>query len=210
MNKYKETFITWNKVAKVYQDKFMDLNQYDGTYDVFLNTLPKKDASVLEIGCGPGNITKYLLSKNNELQIKGIDIAENMIQLAKKNNPLADFEVMDCRFISNINEKYDAIMCGFCLPYLSQKDCTKFILDCKALLNDDGVFYLSFVEGDYNNSGFISGSSGDRAYFYYHDLNFLKKEFNNCGIEIIETYLIEYKKPDGSIELHTVLIISCV
>lgn len=34
MDKYKETFETWNNVASMYHDKFMDLDLYNDTYDV--------------------------------------------------------------------------------------------------------------------------------------------------------------------------------
>ena len=56
MDKYKETFKTWNKVASLYEDKFMDLDLYNNTYDYFCE-LVKDNAKILEIGCGPGNIT---------------------------------------------------------------------------------------------------------------------------------------------------------
>ena len=80
---YKETFDTWNKVAKLYQEKFMDLDLYDDTYDTFCAELPIENATILEIGCGPGNITKYLLNKRPDFRIEGIDISPNMIELAK-------------------------------------------------------------------------------------------------------------------------------
>ena len=91
MNNYNETFSTWNKIAELYQEKFMDLTMYNASYDRFIELL-NPNARVLEIGCGPGNITRYLLSKNNDFKIKGIDVAPNMIKLAKKNNPTADIE----------------------------------------------------------------------------------------------------------------------
>lgn len=83
MDKYQETFDTWNKVATTYEDKFMDLDLYNDTYDIFLDLIPRKDASVLDIGCGPANITKYLLSQTPNLKIKGIDISKNMVKLAR-------------------------------------------------------------------------------------------------------------------------------
>ena len=33
-NRYTETFETWNKVAALYQDKFMDLDLYNDTYEL--------------------------------------------------------------------------------------------------------------------------------------------------------------------------------
>ncbi|NHN24601.1 class I SAM-dependent methyltransferase [Flavobacterium jejuense] len=207
MDKYKETFDTWNKIAQIYQDKFMDLDLYNKSYDSFLELIPKKNACILDIGCGPGNITKYLLSKNANLKIKGIDISENMIKLAKKNNPLAQFEVIDSREIDSLHQIFDAILCGFCIPYMSQSDCLKLIIDCYNLLNNSGVLYLSFVEGDYEKSGFISGSNGNRAYFYYHNLEFLEKILKENLFEVSRLYFEKYKKTDGSEEKHTILIV---
>lgn len=36
MNNNQETYQTWNKVAKLYEEKFMDLALYDQSYDLFL------------------------------------------------------------------------------------------------------------------------------------------------------------------------------
>ncbi len=126
MDNYQETFETWNKLASLYQDKFMDLELYNESYDAFCNSIAKDNAKILEIGCGPGNITKYLLSKRPNYQIYGIDVAPNMIELARENNPTARFDVMDCRNISEINQDFDGIVCGFCLPYLSEGDGENF------------------------------------------------------------------------------------
>lgn len=206
MDKYQETFQTWNKVAEIYQDKFMNLDLYNDSYDVFLDLILKTNSSVLEIGCGPGNITKYLLSKKADLKIKGIDISENMIELSKKNNPTAEFEIMDCRKIESLNKNFDAIICGFCIPYLSNNDCKKLISNCKYLLNDNGILYLSFIDGNYENSGYISGSNGDRTYFYYHNLNNLEKALKSNHFVINKLIPINYIKIDGTDEIHTILI----
>jgi tRNA G46 methylase TrmB len=63
MDIYKETAATWNKIALLYQGRFMQLDIYNETYDFFCNSISKNAPAILEIGCGPGNITKYLLSK---------------------------------------------------------------------------------------------------------------------------------------------------
>ncbi len=176
MDRYLETFETWNKVASLYQDKFMDLDLYNETYNFICNSISKDKAKLLEVGCGPGNITKYLLSKRPDFNIFGIDIAPNMIELAKKNNPTASFELMDCRLISKLKGKYDGIICGFCVPYLSLTDIAKLIKDCYNLLNEKGLIYISFVEGEPSKSGFQVSSSGDRIYFYFHILDQLTKK----------------------------------
>lgn len=84
-----------------------------------------------------------------------------MIALAKKNNPTARFAVMDIRNMDEIKTTYDGIVCGFCLPYLSQTDSQKLITDCYSLFNEEGLLYISFVEGNPNESEFKTTSSGD-------------------------------------------------
>lgn len=206
MDTYKETFDTWNKVAKIYQDKFMHLDLYDDTYDIFCDQLNIKNATVLEIGCGPGNITKYLLNKRPDFKIEGIDISPNMIELAKANNPTADFTVIDCREIDKLQNKVDGIICGFCFPYLSKFDSSKLVKDCGNLLYDKGLLYISFVAGDYNKSGFQVASSGDRAYFYFHPLDGLMNELTNNNFETIKLINKNYKKNIATEEIHTIII----
>jgi len=69
-----------------------------------------------------------------------------MIALAKINNPTAHFELTDCRAIDRLETKFDGIICGFCLPYLSEEDSAKLLLDAATLLHKNGLFYISFVE----------------------------------------------------------------
>ncbi len=205
MNRYKETFETWNKVASLYQDRFMDLDLYNETYDFVCSSITKKNAKLLEIGCGPGNITKYLLSVRPDFDIFGIDIAPNMIELAKKNNPTASFAIMDSRHIDEITTKYDGIVCGFCLPYLSHTDSQKIITDCYNLLNEDGLLYISFVEGDPSKSDFQIGSSGDRSYFYFYNLNDLYRQLVENNFDELNIFKVEYKKNETDIDIHTIL-----
>lgn len=84
MDRYQETFKTWDKIAQIYEDKFMGLDLYNDTYDIFCNLISKNNPYILEIGCGPGNITQYLLAKNPNFRITAIDNSENMIKLARK------------------------------------------------------------------------------------------------------------------------------
>src|SRR5687768_12495213 len=90
----------FNKYAREYQDKFMTVSSYQEPLNLFCDLISKEDAKILDIACGPGNVTKYLLSKKPELVVRGIDLAPNMVLLAQTNNPGASFEVMDCRSIS--------------------------------------------------------------------------------------------------------------
>jgi len=203
MDSYKETFETWNNVAAVYQDKFMDLDLYNDTYDYICNSA-KPNAKLLEIGCGPGNITKYLLSKRPDFDILGIDIAPNMIEFAKKNNPAAEFIVMDTRKISSLTTRYDGIVGGFCLSYLSLAESKELITNSYDLLNENGLIYLSFVEGDPAESGFKTGSGG-RVFFHFHTLEGLKKQLIEAKFGELQIFKVKYKTSETTFDIHTIV-----
>lgn len=204
MDRYEETFETWNNIASVYQDKFMKMDLYNDTYDYICNSVTKPKAKLLELGCGPGNITKYLLSERPDFDIFGIDIAPNMIELAKKNNPTANFAVMDVRQINSLKIKYDGIIGGFCLPYLSHIESKDLISRSYDLLNESGLIYLSFVEGDPGKSDFKVGGGG-RVFFHFHSLDNLKKRLIATKFDEIRTFKVPYKTSETGKDIHTVL-----
>lgn len=205
-DRYAETFKTWDKLAPLYQDKFMDLDLYNESYDFICNYLTADKAKILEIGCGPGNITRYLLTKRPDFDISGIDISPNMIELARKNNPSARFDVMDARDIGNIKTKFDAVICGFCLPFLSPADGLKMLKDAAALLNPKGLIYISFVHGDPRDSDYRTGSTGDKVYFHYCDKEELKAQFQSDNLQVIKLFELLYNPSESRMETHTIMI----
>ena len=184
----------FNSYAKQYQDKFMSFDLYHDSFDLFCKLIKSKNASVLEIGCGPGNITKYLLSKRPDFKLLGIDIAPNMIQLARINNPSASFKEMDCKNISEIKLKFDAIICGFTLPYLTKEEASKLIEDASVLLNPNGILYLSTMEDFYSKSKLKSPSSNESIalFTYYHEADYLSEFLQKNNFKILEILRKDY------------------
>lgn len=184
---YRTTHQTWDKVAAAYEAGFMDVSAYADSYDAFCALLPRPGARIFEIGCGPGNISRYLLAQRPDFRLEGIDVAPSMVALAQANNPTARFRVMDARAIGTLPGPYEGIMCGFCVPYLAQEDVAQLIGDCAALLPGGGVLYLSALEGDYATSGYEAGSTGDQAFVYYYpaaDLHVLLRHHGFTGLTV--------------------------
>lgn len=206
MNPNDNSVKIWNKIAQLYQEKFMNLSIYNQTYDAFCDAIRKSNAAILEIGCGPGNITRYLLAQRPDFQITGIDSSESMIQLAQTNNPDAHFLVLDALEINTLNKQYDAIICGFCLPYITPALCDDFIAKIHSLLPSEGVLYLSFVDDDESKSGFQNNSQGDKLFFNYHTSSNIETRLLKNGFEEPTVFLIEYLKSDQSKEIHTVML----
>ncbi|MEO6758642.1 MAG: methyltransferase domain-containing protein [Saprospiraceae bacterium] len=198
---------TFNRVAQEYQDKLMDLDLYNDGYETFCQLVSRPNARIFEIGCGPGNITRYILNKRPDYAVTGIDLAANMLKLAKKNNPNVNFKVMDCREIDRIREKFDGIICGFCLPYLSETEGLKLIADCFNLLNPGGIFYLSTIEGDYAQSKLETSSNGQhKVFMYYYPEAYLKRALLENNFEVLEVYRKLYGLTNGPDDTHLIFI----
>lgn len=175
----------FDKSAKIYQDKFMDVSLFAETFNLFCNHIEADNAEILDIACGPGNITKYILDRKPDYKVLGIDLSPKMLDLAQANNPTALFQLMDCRDIGQIEKRFDGIICGFCLPYLVREEAVDLIVQASQLLKPRGVFYLSTMEDDYSKSRFQTSSTGDQVYVNYHQENYLTEAFQANNFEII-------------------------
>lgn len=109
-------------------------NIIDWNSDLYLRfanerTQPSKDlvarirdltpASVMDIGCGPGNSTEVLAHTFPKADITGIDSSEAMIQAARKALPAVRFEVRDAR---DLEGEYDLIFSSACLQWIPDHD----------------------------------------------------------------------------------------
>ncbi len=207
MDKTKTTVDIFNKHAQLYQDKYMHLDLYHDTFDLFCQHVVQENADILDVACGPGNITQYLLKKRPDYKILGIDLSINMINLAKLNNPQAEFQQMDCRDIDTLDKKYAGILCGFCLPYLSKVESIKLIGDAARLLTSGGVFYVSTMEeNDDNQSGIKTSSTGDQLYMYYHRAEDLTHALQENEFKIIDLQRRTYPAQDGKVTTDLIIL----
>ncbi len=196
------TVATFNKAAQRYQDKFMDVGLYHTSLDTFCRNLAP-NARVLELGCGPGNITRYLLDNLPSIDILATDLAPNMLTLTQKNCPEVATQLLDCRalgaLVSNDSSTtpltgFDALIAGFCLPYLNRENVNQLFTDIKAVCRSKAFIYLSTMEGSYQNSGKQTSSQGDSVYTYYHERDWLTETLKQHGLQVIE--LLEQRYPD--------------
>lgn len=197
----------WDNLADLYNKVFSDIHLYDETYDSFLEMLKQDNASILELGCGPGTITSYLLEKKPKLQIVGTDASPRMIEIAKNNMSNVLFRVMDCRDLKELDTKFDGIICGFCIPYISVEECEKLLQDSFDRLNADGVLYLSFIEGIPEKSGYEKDSNGaNEMYVNYYLAKKMKLNLMKLGYESCKLFQRNYTRRNGIEEIHSIVL----
>jgi cyclopropane fatty-acyl-phospholipid synthase-like methyltransferase len=206
VDKTREAIEVFNNAAEWYNQKFSVLDLYDDTYDALLMLIKKPEAEILELGCGPGNITRYLLSKRPDLKVLGTDLAPKMLEVARQINPSARFELLDCRDIWKLKEKFDAIVIGFCMPYLPKEECEILIKDCAEKLNTGGVLYFSAIEGENSKSAYEYSSDGkSKCFVNYHEEAYLQNSLTENGFKTLNVFRKPYPK-GNTVQSHIVFI----
>ncbi len=188
MNKNKIAVEVFNEKAELYQEKYMDLRPYHPSFDRFCDYLHNPQAQVLDLACGPGNITHYLLQGEPNYRILGVDLAPKMIELAQANNPTAEFRVMDALAIDQLSLAFDGVVLGFGLPYFSRENASLLFQKIYQILAPQGILYLSTMIGDYASSAWQTGSDPTKKIFmYYHETAQLKASLAEAGFEVLAT-----------------------
>ena len=188
MNQIQRVEELFDMFASEYETRYMDVSLYHNNLDTFCSSMENKSGHVLDVACGPGNLSKYVQSKLPGANLLCVDIAGQMIQLAKKNVPKARFLRMDCRQIGGLNEKFDGIICSFVMPYLSKKESEALIEDAADLLHPNGLIYLSTMEVDIAFSEIKSSSSGmgPKVEMFYHQSDHLVNALHTHGFDLID------------------------
>lgn len=86
----------WNAVADAYAEELydeLDGKPYDREVLDRFAAAASTDLPVLDLGCGPGHVTAHLARLG--LRMRGIDLAPEMIRVARARNPALDFEIGD-------------------------------------------------------------------------------------------------------------------
>jgi len=197
---------TYDCCAHVYEQSFMDMSPYKNTVDEFCNLLPSVKSKILDLGCGPGNFSKYLYDFKGFHNIYGIDLSNEMIKRARKNVPAAYFEVEDIRKMTIRPAFFHGVLASFCIPYLSYHETEKLVSDIWKVLKPSGILYMSCMEGV--KCGFEQTSfSGEMAvYIYYYTENFLTEVMEERGFHVLNVYRQPYLEVNGSISTDLIVI----
>lgn len=96
-------------------------------------------AKVLDLGCGSGLLSRWLVDQRWD--VAGVDFSEELIAIAKQENPEIDFSVADVRSTPYSDGAFDVIVSGLVLHYL--QDLAPVFMEVSRILMDDGVFIFT-------------------------------------------------------------------
>jgi len=130
----------YSELAEIYDQLYLSLFNYEQDAE-FVDSILKKYQiqEFLEIGCGSGHLAQLLVKKG--YKITGVDLHEEMLQIARERLPGVDFIQQDIRKLK-FDRKFDAIIAmGRMFTYMTtNEDVEKSIHSIARCLNQDGIF----------------------------------------------------------------------
>jgi len=141
----------WDFWANKYDRLWVQKYSLKPTRDYITTVIEKNrnsEASItlLDIGCGPGELIEQLENHFDNIEVTGIDFSKGMLAVSQSRNKRATHIKMDVADLHSLNDKFDIIVCTHSLPYY--KEPHKFIKDLHGILADNGKIYMGFASGN--------------------------------------------------------------
>lgn len=183
----------WNEIHKSYE---LDEITIDDWLERFNDIIDKTNLPIIDLGCGSGNDTLYLLNRNKK--VISCDLSKNAIDNIKKNFP----SVTDAICLNMLNglpfedNAVDIIIADLSLHYFYDDETIKLIKELKRVLNQNG--YLIFRVNSINdiNHGAGKGEEVEKHVYETSDGR-LKRFFDEKDIKVFfSEFEIEYLKEE--------------
>ncbi len=162
----------WNGIHKEYERGSIKTDDWLVRFDDILENVSKP---VLDLGCGGGNDTLYLLSKG--LRVIPCDQSENAISNIRKNFP----EIEDARVFNMLDGlpfddgTFDAVVADLCLHYFGEEDTKRIIAAISRVLTPGG--HLFFRVNSVNDVNHGAGQGIELEHHVYESEEKMVKRF---------------------------------
>lgn len=124
MSEFEEIKRMYDKIAEAYHIKRQ--TPEDATWNDYLESpaMEKtiaplvKDKRVLDLGCGTGLLTRKIAEWGGE--VRGLDLSDNMIEIACKESPEIDFRVGSTEAIPFEDNSFDIVASSLVMHYIKE------------------------------------------------------------------------------------------
>lgn len=167
-------------------------------YDKLLPT--QKDAHILEIGPGLGELIEYLTNFKNYKNVKAIDISDEVVDYCNQHSPGSTIKVEDTTsFLKKSKRKYKLILLFQLLEHIPKDEVHDFLTSIKEALTDDGIAIIE-VPNIANNIVGLSSFFSDFTHEVAYTSTSLSFVLSNAGFSSVEIHNL--KVPRVSIGRH--------
>ncbi len=183
----------WDNVHKDYDRATIKVDDWLEKFDDIIMGTQKP---ILDLGCGGGNDTLYLISKGK--QVISCDQSPSAINNIRKNFP----EVYDAKCFNMLeglpfeDEAFDVVIADLCLHYFLKSDTEKILNDIRRILTPGGHLILRV-----NSINDVLHGAGQGPEIEHHVFEMegktIKRFFNEEDIRsFFKDFTIEYLKEE--------------
>ncbi len=173
IEKYKRDLIeSYDKTAKKYAELYYNEIENKPFDQNILNRFADRvrgSGPVCDLGCGPGQIARYL--KDQCLDTLGIDLSPASIEIAKKLNPDIEFMTGDMMALDVEDDSWGGIAAFYSIIHIPRKRLTDTFCELYRVLKPRGILLLTFHLG--KETMLIEELWDEEVCFEFH---FFKKE----------------------------------
>ena len=183
----------WDNIHKEYKREEI---MFDDWLNMFSKIIENCKTPILDLGCGSGNNTLFLINKSKE--VIPCDQSINAIKNINNNFP----EVKDARCFNMLDgmpfsdNSFDVIIADLCLHYFKSSDTKKILMEIRRILTGNGTILARLNSINDVNHGANEGKMIENNLFETSDHR-LKRFFTEDDINyFFKDFDIKYKKEE--------------
>ncbi len=138
----------YDAVAAAYAGRFSDELDHKPFDRELLDGFARRLAGagpVVDLGCGPGQITAYLAGRGVEMS--GIDLSQGMVDQARAQHPDIPFRTGDMRALPFEDESLAALVAFYSIIHIPRPQISDVLTEARRVLKPDGLLLMSFHLG---------------------------------------------------------------
>ncbi|MER6303501.1 class I SAM-dependent methyltransferase [Kitasatospora sp. NPDC001539] len=101
---------------------------------------------IADLGCGPGHVTGWLTGQG--ASVVGVDLSPRMVELARREQPKAEFRVGDLLALPAADGEFAAAVALYSVIHLEAEELLPAFVEMRRVLRPGGVLLVSFHLGD--------------------------------------------------------------
>ena len=139
----------YDAVADAYVDRFygeLDHKPFDRHWLHRLAALTRDRGRVCDIGCGPGQIARYLRERGDD--VFGADLSEEMLRQARRLNPGIEFQRQDMLSLTLPSDSLGGIAAFYAIVHLTLDQAEVAFRELRRVLAPGGFLLIAFHIGD--------------------------------------------------------------
>ena len=145
-----------------------------------------KGKKILDAGSAAGRDSHYFFNKG--LEVTGVDLSEELIEIARKKCPEIEFIKADFRKLPFEDNFFDGVWAHAALVHMEKiEDIKRALKEFKKVLKKDGILYVYVKTGKKETDIVSDKLSGHKRFFRYYSKEQIEGLIKELNFKIISS-----------------------